>query len=109
MPGIPLETLLLLLALIAAWLWLDSIAAREIAIAAGRQVAERYGLQFLDDTVAFNKLRTGRDRDGRLRLRRTYQFEVSDTGTERLACSVTLLGKRIEHIEVPPHRDYNLY
>lgn len=104
-----LETLLLLLSALALWLWLDSIAAREIAVAAGRQVAQRYGLQFLDETVACARLRAGRDRDGRLRLKRTYSFEVSDTGTERLACSVTLLGKRIEHIEVPPHRDYSLY
>lgn len=93
---------------IAAWIWLDGIKAREIAVAAGQQAAEKYGLQFLDESVAMTRLRAGRNSYGRMQLKRTYGFEVSDTGTERLACSVTLLGKRIEAIDIPPHRDSNV-
>lgn len=89
----------------AAWFWLDGIKAREIAVTAGQEAAEKYGLQFLDESVAMTKLRTGRDRGGRMRLKRTYGFEVSDTGAERLPCSITLLGSRIEAIDIPPHRD----
>lgn len=104
-----METYLLVAAAVAAWFWLDSIAAREIAVAAGRQIAEKYGLQFLDETVAVTRLRAARDFNGRMKLQRTYGFEVSDTGAERLACSVTLLGKRVEAINVPPHRDFIMY
>ncbi|HQR51297.1 MAG TPA: DUF3301 domain-containing protein [Methylophilaceae bacterium] len=100
-----MEITLLLVMLAAAWFWLDSLHKREIAMAAGRQAAERYGLQFLDETVAISRLRVGRDHNGRLQLRRTYGFEVSDTGADRLPCSVTLLGQRIEALDMPPYRD----
>lgn len=100
-----MEIALLAAVVIAAWFWLDGIKAREIAVAAGQQAAQKYGLQFLDETVAMTKLRTARDRAGRMRLKRTYGFEVSDTGADRLQCSITLLGDRIEAIDIPPHLD----
>ena len=103
-----MEIGLLVAIAIAAWIWLDSIKAREVAVAAGQQAAEIYGLQFLDETVAMTRLRTARNSYGRMQLKRTYGFEVSDTGVERLACSVTLLGKRVESIDIPPHRDSNV-
>lgn len=100
-----LETGLLLAAIGLAWFWLDSVQAREIAVAAGSQAAQRCGLQFLDETVALARLRAARDGEGRLRLLRTYGFEVSDTGADRLPCSITLLGKHVEAIDIPPYRD----
>jgi hypothetical protein len=100
-----MELILLITVVIAAWFWLDSLSARDIAVAAGRQAAEKFGLQLLDDTVAISKMWAARDSYGRLRLQRTYSFEVSDTGADRLQCSLTLLGKRIERIDIPPHRD----
>lgn len=103
-----MEIGLLVAVAIAAWIWLDSIKAREIAVAAGQQAAEKYGLQFLDETVAMTRLRAGRNSYGRMQLKRTYGFEVSDTGADRLPCSVTLLGKRVESIDIPPHRDSNV-
>lgn len=100
-----MEIALIVMLAITAWFWLDGIRAREIAVAAGQEAAEKSGLQFLDESVAMTRLRTGRNRAGRMQLLRTYGFEVSDTGSERLPCSVTLLGQRVEHIEIPPHRD----
>jgi hypothetical protein len=76
----------------AAALWADSLRAREHAVAAGRSACARHGLQFLDDTVAFAKLRLGRDEDGRLRLRRTYLFEFSDTGDNRRRGAIVVLA-----------------
>ena len=90
---------------IALWFWLDSIRVRELAIAAGQEAAQRYGLQFLDETVALTKLRAGRDSAGRVRLKRTFSFEVSDTGIDRLPCSIIMLGNRVADIDVPPHHD----
>jgi hypothetical protein len=100
-----MELILLITVVIAAWFWLDSLSARDIAVATGRQAAEKFGLQLLDDTVAISKMWAARDSYGRLRLQRTYSFEVSDTGADRLQCSLTLLGMRIERIDIPPHRD----
>lgn len=99
------ESIFLIAALGLAWFWLNSLKAREIAIEAGRQAAARDGLQLLDETVAMIRLRAARNIHGRLRLLRTYAFEVSDTGTNRLACQLTLLGNQLEHIDIPPHLD----
>ncbi|MDR2874936.1 MAG: DUF3301 domain-containing protein [Methylobacillus sp.] len=103
-----MEIGLLAVIVIAAWVWLDGIKAREIAVETGQQAAEKYGLQFLDESVALTKLRVARDGRGHMQLKRTYGFEVSDTGANRLACSVTLLGKRVESVDMPPYRDNNV-
>lgn len=100
-----MEITLLIVVVLTAWFWLDSLNARDIAVAAGRQAAEKYSLQLLDETVAISKLWAARDSYGRLKIQRTYTFEVSDTGSDRLICSVVLLGKRIERLDIPPHRD----
>lgn len=99
------ESVLLVAALLLAWFWLESLKVRDIAIKTGRQAAERYGLQLLDETVAMTRIWVARDSNGRLRFLRTYAFEVSDTGTDRLSCYLTLLGNRLEHVDIPPHRD----
>lgn len=100
-----MEIVLLVAIISFAWFWLDSLHVRELAVAAGKRAAEQYGLQFLDDTVANSRLWAARDDSGQMRLQRTYRFEVSDTGAERLACSVTLLGDKVEKLDMPPYRD----
>jgi len=97
------ELLFLALAAAAAWLWLDSLKAREIGIRAARQACGGEGLQFLDETVAGQLLGLARDDDGQLRLRRIYRFEYSDTGDNRRSGSVTLLGHDVELLHVRPH------
>ncbi|NJD25438.1 MAG: DUF3301 domain-containing protein [Betaproteobacteria bacterium] len=95
---------LLFLALLAGgvWLWLDSIGAREAGVQAARKACADEGLLFLDDTVAIRSLRPARDDEGRLRLRRVYAFEYSDTGDNRRSGSVTLLGRIVEYLHVRP-------
>jgi hypothetical protein len=87
-----------------ALLWADSLRAREHAVAAGRAACVRHGLQFLDDTVAFARLRLGRDEGGRLRLRRTYLFEFSDTGDNRRHGAIVMLGAQVEDLQLEPYR-----
>ncbi len=97
-----LELLVLALLGAAVWLWLDSLKAREIGVKAAEAACADEGLQFLDDTVAIRSLRLIRDDDGRLRLRRIYGFEYSDTGDNRRPGTVTLLGQRVELLHVRP-------
>ena len=78
-----------------AWLWLDSLSARQLAISATRAACESEGLQLLDETVAIHRLSLRRDGNGVLRLHRIYDFEYSDTGNDRTSGSVVLLGKRV--------------
>jgi hypothetical protein len=88
----------------AVWLWVDSLRARERAVAAGRQACARYGVQLLDETVSVAKLRLARDEDGRLRLRRTYTFEFSETGDNRRHGAIVMLGARLEDLRLEPYR-----
>ena len=89
------------------WFWADSVQARDIAVAAARNAAQQYRLQLLDATVAFSSMKFARDAYGKLRLRRIYTFEVSDTGDNRLPCRLALVGKRVEEIDIPPYQDFD--
>lgn len=89
--------------LLAAWGWLDSVASREAAIKLGRELARRWNLQLLDETVACTHLRLRRNARGHLRLLRTYDFEVSSNGSDRLECQLQLLGKQLESWHIPPY------
>lgn len=77
-----------------AWFWHDSLLARDAAIKAARQACDSESLQLLDDTVALAAVRPYRDDEGRLKPRRVYNFEFSDTGDNRRRGSVVVLGHR---------------
>jgi len=98
------EAAALLALALGALFWVDSLRARERAVAAGRAACTRYGVQLLDDTVAFAKLRLARDDDGRLRLRRTYAFEFSDTGNNRRRGAIVMLGGMLADLQLEPYR-----
>ena len=98
------EVFALALVLAAAYLWYDSLRAREHAVAAGRAACAHYGVQLLDETVAFARLRLARDEEGRLRLRRTYVFEFSETGDNRRQGAIVMLGARLEDLQLEPYR-----
>jgi hypothetical protein len=97
------ETFLLLILLLIGWYWQDSVAKREIAIKIGRELAQRYQLQLLDDTVACNKLWLGRDSRGHAQLNRFYTFEVSADNINRLECNLQLLGTQLQNWHIPPY------
>jgi hypothetical protein len=90
----------LLLVVALGWFWLNSIQARDVAVAASRRACDAEGLQFLDDTVSTARVRLERDDDGVLRLRRVYTFEYSDTGNNRRPGSIVLLGERVTMLNV---------
>jgi len=93
MPGMEILGILIVGGL--AWLWYDSLKAREAAVRAAREVCAAEGLMLLDDTVAIAGLKPARDEGGRLRLQRAYDFEYSDTGNNRLKGSVVMQGHRV--------------
>lgn len=95
-----LELLVLALLGAAVWLWLDSLKAREIAIAAAKAACRAEQLLLLDDTVAISRISVGRDEDSTLRLRRLYGFEYSDTGDDRRSGSILMLGTHVRVIRL---------
>jgi len=97
------EAAAILLIVAGAFFWVDSLRAREHALAAGRDACRRYGVQLLDETVQFAALRLGRNDEGRLRLRRTYTFEFSDTGNNRRYCAIVMLGAHLQDMQLEPY------
>lgn len=94
---------LLLLAALAGF-WLDSLRALETARNAGKRACNSAGVQFLDDTVTVTSLALRRNAGGQMAIRRTYRFEFSDTGDNRLEGTLVLLGARVESVEMEPFR-----
>src|SRR3972149_3451547 len=101
MPGPEIIGIIILGAL--AWLWFDSLRAREAAVRAARAACAAEGLMLLDDTVAIANLKPARDDNGRFILQRAYDFEFSDTGNNRLQGSVVLRGHRVILLNVGSH------
>lgn len=99
-----LELLGLLLLAAIAWLWFDSLTAREAAVAAARSACRAEDLLLLDDTVAIARLRLARDGDGVLRIQRMYGFEYSDTGNDRHSGNVVMRGSRVLVINIKHRR-----
>lgn len=98
-----MEMFLLIACGVLTWYWLDSVGAREAAVATGRDLAQRTQLQLLDETVACSRLRLRRNHRGHVQLLRTYDFEVSANGSDRLLCQLTLLGKQLQSWHIPPY------
>jgi hypothetical protein len=79
----------------AAGTWYANMAAREAANRAAREACARLRLVMLDGTVAITRAWPRRDRNGRLRLERTYGFEYTDDGHRRLQGFVVMLGAEV--------------
>jgi len=92
---------LAILALLAgvSWFWLDSLRAREIATEICKAACSRSQVQFLDQTVALNRLGVRWSVDG-LRLRRVYRFDYSEEGVGRYSGSLVMLGTDLEELSM---------
>ena len=97
------ELALLAVLIALAWFWLDSMSKRERAVLLGSELAARFNLQLLDETVACNKLWLARNSRGQVNFLRTYEFEVSANGADRLHCHLTLLGNQLGTWHIPPY------
>ena len=87
------------------WFWRENLRVRETATRIGRQACKSYGLQFLDQTVALQRLRP-RWVQG-LHLQRTYQFDYSLEGEGRRTGYLVMLGNQhlSLHLNLPERED----
>jgi hypothetical protein len=99
--------LLLLLTLGVAF-WFQSAGAREQARSTCKAICRRLGIQLLDDTVGLNRLRPGRNEQGRVCLVREYTFEYSPDGGARFPGLIRIRGGRMVlfMLEREGHREY---
>lgn len=92
--------LILLTVLFALTLfWLDSARAREIATTLAKELCDRRGLQFLDETVVLSRIGVGWRGNG-LRFRRMFNFDFSRGAGDRRSGYLILLGTEIEQYGV---------
>jgi uncharacterized protein DUF3301 len=95
-------TVLLLIALV--WFWWDSRGVAEHAITAARHKCEHSGLIFLNDTVAWTKIRLKRNRAGRVQLQRSYFFEFASDMQQRYRGEIIMLGHQVNKISLDVYR-----
>ncbi len=70
--------------------------ARTLAI----DYCQQFGLQLLDHSMVIKGVWPERNEDGKLTLRRRYQFEFSSTGSRRYQGVLVLLGMNLKSIEL---------
>ncbi len=94
----------LLVVVLVIHYWWHSKGVKEIALNATRRHCIKLDLQLLDDSIALRGLWLKRDSLGKPRFWRSYVFEFSSQGDDRYHGRITLLGKRIESIDLEVHR-----
>jgi hypothetical protein len=94
------EILVLLVFAALAWLWFDSLKARELAMRTARNACSADGLMLLDDTVAIARMKPVRNEAGHITLERAYDFEYSDTGNNRLTGGIVLRGHQVVMVNI---------
>jgi hypothetical protein len=83
--------------------WWHSDRIKQQALLFIHQHCRKRGLQLLDQTLVLRSVWPSRDGDGKLGLQRRYQFEFSSTGASRYSGEITLLGLRIEKLNLDTH------
>lgn len=83
--------------------WWQSRHAKALALHYAARRCRELELQLLDQSVALRRMRPTRGHSGLLQWRRVYDFEFSATGQERSRGTLTLVGNRLESIELEPH------
>ncbi|SFR82223.1 Protein of unknown function [Marinobacter daqiaonensis] len=94
----------LFVACFAVWYWWRAKAIKDQVLATTKDYCRRMDVLLLDDAVYLRGLWFKRDRQGRLRVWRRFLFDFTTTGEERYLGRVIMLGPRVEHIELDPHR-----
>ncbi len=87
-----------------AFSWWHGRGLKDGALVAVKRYCDEQDLQLLDESLVLSSFRPVLSRNSLFCLRRRYRFEFSATGDERYRGTITLLGKRIQRIQLEPHR-----
>ena len=92
-----------LLVLLVYGIW-SHVNMSRIARAAAKRHCVSVGVQFLDQNAILKKIAIRRSTHSLFALMREYSFEFSSVGDARYQGSISLLGCRVESIELPPYK-----
>ncbi len=97
---------ILCVAILAAGLvyWWKAQGLKELALRATRQYCNRYDVQLLDESLVLRKISITRNSRGLPALVRTYTFEFTATGEERNHGTTSVVGNRVEAVQLDPYR-----
>ncbi len=98
------DGLAILVLIAAAWFWWDSRGVAERANQLARQRCEQLGLVFLNDTVAWKKIRLKRNQQGRMKFQRTYFFEFASDMRQRYQGEIVMLGQQLTNLDMEAYR-----
>jgi hypothetical protein len=90
--------------LLIGFYWSNSMKAREIAFRAAVNHCHKMDVLLLDDYVALNGQWLKRDKQGKVKVWRSFLFEFSSTGHERYHGKVIMLGEAVLSIQLEPYR-----
>jgi len=98
-----MEFLFILILMVLAWFWYDSVKAQDLAMRDCSFACQRRGLQLLDGSVFLKKTRLKQTTNG-FRLFRSYGFEFSKGGFYRYPGFCQILGQQVQKItlDMPP-------
>lgn len=82
--------------------WSSTRAAAEVAIHYGQRACAESGVQWLDHSVALERISLKRAPDGWLRPLRRYRFDYSTDGHDRHRAQLELLGDELQWLHMPP-------
>lgn len=99
-----ISLLLLVIAVIIATYWWRSGVFKGRARDLASRHCERMGLQLLDHSMVITGLWPVRGADGRLVLRRKYEFEFASLGDRRYRGLLVLVGMRLVSIELEAYK-----
>jgi hypothetical protein len=92
--------LVIILLALLAWFWFDSARAKETATTAAAQACQTIQAQLLDQTVSLKKLSFARNANGRIEIKRTYNFELSVNRQDRAIGRVLLSAQAVDSIQL---------
>ncbi len=91
------------LTLFCLYFW-SAQGIKEGAFRATKIYCEKMEVQLLDQSIALRGFWFKRDKQGKIRIWRSFQFEFTATGEERYRGLIVLLGREILSIQLEPHR-----
>ncbi|OEY67901.1 DUF3301 domain-containing protein [Marinobacter sp. X15-166B] len=86
------------------WYWWRAKAIQDFVRTAAKAYCKKMDVMLLDDAVYLRGIWVKRDPQGQWRVWRRFLFDFTSTGEERYVGQVIMLGQRIEHMELQPHR-----
>jgi len=99
-----IDLFLIVLLLLIGGYWSSGMKAREIAFMAAAVHCKKMDVVLLDDYVALNAQWLKRDKQGKIKIWRSYVFEFSSTGADRYKGKVIMLGKVVSTIQLEAYR-----